>query len=478
MVNALCLVLVEVPLCIWMRVIYTFLQGPQWVWTWPAGGTEDIVCWRRMHHILYLLFWIQWGDKRKPIFYYHMAAVFLTTAYRGLSDRDRKSWVVRSCYLYARPLSVTLSERRLTPSAPPAQPGAHFSAQGASIPQNGVGWGCFQLGHSPCLTGPWFNGTSNHVSNYRRASSPTSLWFRSWTWPFPPNSHCGPAEDLRAAMVRGPMQSQPTAMLSLFEHSSDPLAVSTEGILWSVMSPTATTPPRRAWSHGTVMLWWWKPGDAVPEGSDSKKGRRVSLLACGMFARKFLLDSVSSLDSGNGGWFLGWVPQSQWLGYWLGGWMSTGVVFPIYLCERRLPFPAGFLSGSGSRRGLLPSCASPAGSFQMDMKHSLEPLAGDGCPVRFKRDKESVPDEGPASAHCTHHSPLAGVGGGKKWWLLLWEERPAQWVWKDFMSQYVGCCWRREHWGETSREGCSSFQLRVDISYWHSPLVELLVIPT
>lgn len=137
----------------------------------------------------------------------------------------------------------------------------------------------------------------------------------------------------------------------------------------------------------------------------------MSLLACGMFARKFLLDSVSSLDSGNGGWFLGWVPQSQWLGYWLGGWMSTGVVFPIYLCERRLPFPAGFLSGSGSRRGLLPSCASPAGSFQMDMKHSLEPLAGDGCPVRFKRDKESVPDEGPASAHCTHHSPLGGGGG-------------------------------------------------------------------
>lgn len=140
----------------------------------------------------------------------------------------------------------------------------------------------------------------------------------------------------------------------------------------------------------------------------------MSLLACGMFARKFLLDSVSSLDSGNGGWFLGWVPQSQWLGYWLGGWMSTGVVFPIYLCERRLPFPAGFLSGSGSRRGLLPSCASPAGSFQMDMKHSLEPLAGDGCPVRFKRDKESVPDEGPASAHCTHHSPLGGGGAGKE----------------------------------------------------------------
>lgn len=68
MVNALCSVLVEVPLCICMHVIYTFLQGPQWVWTWPAGDTEDIVCWRRMHHILYLLFWIQWGDKCKPIF--------------------------------------------------------------------------------------------------------------------------------------------------------------------------------------------------------------------------------------------------------------------------------------------------------------------------------------------------------------------------------------------------------------------------
>lgn len=263
MVNALCSVLVEVPLCIWMHVIYTFLQGPQWVWTWPAGDTEDIVCWRRMHHILYLLFWIQWGDKCKPIFYYHMAAVFLTTACRGLSDRDRKSWVVRSCYLYARPLSVTLSERWLTPSALPAQPGAHFSAQGASIPQNGVGWGCFQLGHSPCLTGPWFNGTSNHVPNYRHASSPTSLWFRSWTWPFPPNSHCGPAEDLRAAMVRGPMQSQPTPMLSLFEHSSDPLAVSTEGIPWSVMSPTAATPRKaglKSWHRDALVMETWGCG--------------------------------------------------------------------------------------------------------------------------------------------------------------------------------------------------------------------------
>lgn len=30
-VNSLCLVLVEVPLCLHVRVIYDFLQGPQWV---------------------------------------------------------------------------------------------------------------------------------------------------------------------------------------------------------------------------------------------------------------------------------------------------------------------------------------------------------------------------------------------------------------------------------------------------------------
>lgn len=138
-VNSLCLVLMELLLCICLRVIYTFLQGPQWVWTWPAGDMEDAVCWRKMYHILYLLLWIQWGDKCKPVFYYRVAAVLLTTAYWALSDRDRKSRVAHFCYLYARPLSAILPERWLMPSALPAQPGTHFSAQGASIPQSGVG---------------------------------------------------------------------------------------------------------------------------------------------------------------------------------------------------------------------------------------------------------------------------------------------------------------------------------------------------
>lgn len=189
----------EVLLCIRMCIIYTFLQGPRWVWTWPTDYTEDIVCWRKMFHILYLLLWIQWGDKCNPLFYYRVAAVFLTTAYRGLSDRDRKYLVVHLCYLYARPLSVILSERWLTPSEPPAQPGAHFSAQGAFIPQNGVG--CFQPGHSLCLTGAWFSGTLNHVPHSRCANSPTRLSFSSWLWLFPLNSHHGPAEDQQLRCV-------------------------------------------------------------------------------------------------------------------------------------------------------------------------------------------------------------------------------------------------------------------------------------
>lgn len=75
----------------------------------------------------YVIFytWIQWGDKCKPVFYFHVAAVFLTTVYQGFSDRDRKSRVVRCSYLYARSLSAILSERWLMPSA--------LSAQGSFI---------------------------------------------------------------------------------------------------------------------------------------------------------------------------------------------------------------------------------------------------------------------------------------------------------------------------------------------------------
>lgn len=239
-VNSPCLVLMEVLLCICMCIVYTLLQGPQRAWTWPTDEMEDIVCWRKIFPILYLLLWIQWGDKCNPLFYYCVTAVFLITAYQGLSDRDRKSLVVHFCYLYAKPLSVILSKRWLTPSDLPDQPGAHFSAQGAFIPQNGVG--CFRLGHSLCLTCAWFSGTLNRVPHFRCENSFTRLSFSSWMWLFPLNSHHGPAEDLWAAAVCHPIQSQSTLMLLFFEHCLDLLAVSAESILWPAISLTAVSP--------------------------------------------------------------------------------------------------------------------------------------------------------------------------------------------------------------------------------------------
>lgn len=192
--NSLNTVLVEV-FGVW--VTYTCLQRLHWAWTWPKGAMEDFASWKRMHRILYVLFWIQWGDKCKPVFYYCVAAVFFTTAYRGTSDRDRKPWFVCSCNLYAKPFSVILSEKWLKTSAPPAQPGTHFSA---SVPHNVMRQGSQVLLASlrPLVL----------VPNFRCASNTPSLWFFSWLCPFPPASHHRPAGGLGAAVVDGPVQSQ------------------------------------------------------------------------------------------------------------------------------------------------------------------------------------------------------------------------------------------------------------------------------
>lgn len=121
------------------QCVYYLYPPPElhWVWTCPTGGTKAIASWKRMCHILSVLFSIQWGDKCKPVYYYCAAAVFLTTAYWELSDKDRKPWIVHSCYLYARPFSVILSEKWIKPSAPPVQPGTHFPA---SVSPNVIGW--------------------------------------------------------------------------------------------------------------------------------------------------------------------------------------------------------------------------------------------------------------------------------------------------------------------------------------------------
>lgn len=86
-----------------------------------------------MHHIFRLLFWIPCCDKCKPVFYYCITAVFLTTAYQGLPDKDKMSWMVRCCYLYPRPPAIILHENWLKSLALLCQLPRDFSAQVALV---------------------------------------------------------------------------------------------------------------------------------------------------------------------------------------------------------------------------------------------------------------------------------------------------------------------------------------------------------
>lgn len=159
----------------------------------------------------------------------------------------------------------------------------------------------------------------------------------------------------------------------------------------------------------------------------------MTLLACRSLAGTFSL--LYRLTAELRDFFLGSVPESQWLRHCLHDWMPSVILFPIYLCEQHLPLLSRFLCGSGrgSSLGLSPSCVSPADRFWKGTKPSLEPLTEGGCPVLFKWAKESGPDEETTSAHFMHHGPLE-----RRWWHSLREDNHEWWVWKNFSVTTAG----------------------------------------
>lgn len=48
-----------------------------------------------------------------------------------------------------------------------------------------------------------------------------------------------------------------------------------------------------------------------------------------------------------GAFFLGWILESQWLRHCLHDWMSSVILFLVYLCEQHLLLLSRFLCGSG-----------------------------------------------------------------------------------------------------------------------------------
>lgn len=69
-----------------------------------------------------------------------------------------------------------------------------------------------------------------------------------------------------------------------------------------------------------------------------------------------------------------------------------------------------------------------------------------------------------------HTTDLQKINGGTHFDRKAWHEGLCISVWAAAGAGTNGV--------KQAPAGCSSFQLRMDISYWHGPLVELFVIPT
>lgn len=188
----------------------------------------------------------------------------------------------------------------------------------------------------------------------RVCKSPTNLWLSSQMWLILPNLNYGPTKDLQAEVVHEPVQSQSN------NKCCSSIVGSAEGILRPGRSLTTPTPKvgSKSWHCDALVIETW---DMVLEGSDSTKKSGTPCLQEPYWDILTLYRLLSEPRD----FFLGQVPESQWLRHCLHDRMPSVILFPLYLCEQHLPLLSCFLCGSGrgGSLGLWPSCASPADNF-------------------------------------------------------------------------------------------------------------------